>query len=224
MEAKTRHCRQCNKCIQQFDHHCTWLNNCVGQSNYRLFFSLLMTIGVALTVATTNNCLALSMETLRNDIYDVTVCILALFMNLFCITGVYFLLTFHTYLHCRGLSTVEYLKLKEIKKEQGKVIVKNERKEQRNNKVQVQVKIVDNQTIISKEEQYKKIDAESNSMEMYQTAECTEGKLKDNSIAEGAKIQQAAPSPTTPVYNSVKIVTTGVKQLPMYPSISKNNK
>lgn len=35
--ATSAHCRHCRKCCDRFDHHCLWLNTCVGRPNYALF-------------------------------------------------------------------------------------------------------------------------------------------------------------------------------------------
>jgi hypothetical protein len=38
----SKHCKKCNKCIENFDHHCNWLNNCIGKYNYTFFYTLLL--------------------------------------------------------------------------------------------------------------------------------------------------------------------------------------
>ena len=39
---RSYHCKKCNRCTQEFDHHCVYLNSCVGGRNYELFMRILL--------------------------------------------------------------------------------------------------------------------------------------------------------------------------------------
>jgi palmitoyltransferase ZDHHC9/14/18 len=42
--ARASHCAQCDRCVVRMDHHCVWLNNCVGKRNYRSFLVYLCSV------------------------------------------------------------------------------------------------------------------------------------------------------------------------------------
>jgi palmitoyltransferase len=35
---RTHHCSVCDKCVLKMDHHCPWINGCIGHFNHRYFF------------------------------------------------------------------------------------------------------------------------------------------------------------------------------------------
>lgn len=47
------HCGKCDNCVEDFDHHCPFLNNCIGKRNYKFFImSLISAVSEALSAIT----------------------------------------------------------------------------------------------------------------------------------------------------------------------------
>ena len=38
MRRRTFHCRDCDMCIEGFDHHCPWTSKCIGKGNIVPFY------------------------------------------------------------------------------------------------------------------------------------------------------------------------------------------
>ena len=52
---RCHHCSACNRCVLNMDHHCLWLNNCIGFNNRKafmltLFYAQIITIFIEVTL------------------------------------------------------------------------------------------------------------------------------------------------------------------------------
>lgn len=43
---RVHHCSRCNACVDRMDHHCNWVDNCVGQGNYADFLLLVVELSL----------------------------------------------------------------------------------------------------------------------------------------------------------------------------------
>lgn len=45
---RSKHCIICDRCTEGFDHHCYWINNCIGNGNIYIFLFFILMLNINL--------------------------------------------------------------------------------------------------------------------------------------------------------------------------------
>ena len=138
VQLDSKHCWDCNKCVANFDHHCPWLNTCIGTRNYAWFYVAIWSFLVMLGTSSTAGVLVLVEHTKRAQnplgLDVVYIWVIGVILSVINISLCFLDLTlvvFHTYLCVRQITTYEYItgKVSKRKKEREKNKEKNDFRE-----------------------------------------------------------------------------------------------
>lgn len=112
---RSRHCHQCHRCVKKFDHHCQWLNNCIGARNLGVFYTFIILLWANLIIGIVLCCSTFASEKQDNDGDDIpltasqTFAALCLIVELIFFFPVSYLFLTHSKNFFLGLTTNERL-------------------------------------------------------------------------------------------------------------------
>lgn len=86
---RAHHCRICKRCVRKLDHHCPWINNCVGEFNQKYFILFLFYIGLTSIYAISFviwSLVVFSKSTEAQVIHSIVICIESCLFGIFVVT------------------------------------------------------------------------------------------------------------------------------------------
>ncbi|CAD8131711.1 unnamed protein product [Paramecium octaurelia] len=124
----SKHCKQCDRCCEDFDHHCMWINNCIGGKNYKpfigmigsIFLFFLYSIIVNGRVIYQYHQQGLQTSTIYSNQSKQILIITVIFLVLEIAASIFQLqlIVLHAYLYEKGISTYDFIVSKKKKKVQ----------------------------------------------------------------------------------------------------------
>jgi hypothetical protein len=101
------HCSLCDNCVEMFDHHCPWVDNCVGSRNYKYFFFFIISLNLFILSGFAWGLLSIWVH--RDDLRKVVVEFVLLFLGVLVFIPVVGLAGFHIGLVGLGRTTNEHV-------------------------------------------------------------------------------------------------------------------
>ena len=109
VQLTSRHCRACGRCVEKFDHHCMWINNCVGGKNYKIFIVMITLTFISMTIYIISALLLWAENQYQKFIPEMAVVwATSILVGIFIIL-IFNLILLHIYLNYLGITTYEFI-------------------------------------------------------------------------------------------------------------------